>query len=66
VIFGRKQFLLLGYEKLEPVVFLEGKNSGLFLEDAKSLAIYASVLKVLDAQAMDPEQSRRLINSTLT
>ncbi|MFJ5987846.1 helix-turn-helix domain-containing protein [Lentzea sp. NPDC092896] len=59
-------FLQLDYEKLEPVVFLEGKNSGLFLEDVKSLAIYASVLKVLDAQAMDPEQSRLLINSMLT
>ncbi|GHH35593.1 transcriptional regulator [Lentzea cavernae] len=58
-------FLRLGYEKFEPVVFLEGKNSGLFLEDAKSLAIYASVLKVLDAQAMDPEQSMALINSIL-
>jgi transcriptional regulator with XRE-family HTH domain len=58
-------FLRLGYEKFEPVIFLEGKNSGLFLEDAKSLAVYASVLKVLDAQAMDPEQSMALINSIL-
>ncbi|MFJ8960222.1 Scr1 family TA system antitoxin-like transcriptional regulator [Lentzea sp. NPDC102401] len=59
-------FLKLGYEKLEPVIFLEGKNSGLFLEDAKSLAVYDSVLKALDSQAMDPEQSRQLINSMLT
>ncbi|MEV6716451.1 helix-turn-helix transcriptional regulator [Lentzea sp. NPDC051208] len=58
-------FLRLGYEKFEPAIFLEGKNSGLFLEDTKSLAIYASVLKALDAQALDPEQSRELINGIL-
>lgn len=58
-------FLRLSYAKYEPVIFLEGKNSGLFLEDPKSLAIYASVLTVLDAQALDPEQSRELIHSLL-
>ncbi|WP_439662397.1 helix-turn-helix domain-containing protein [Lentzea sp. HUAS TT2] len=58
-------FLQLSYEKFEPVVFLEGETSGLFLEDAKSLAAYSSVLKRLDAQALDPEQSRELINSIL-
>jgi hypothetical protein len=59
-------FLRLGYEKFEPVIFLEGETSGLFLEDAKSLTFYSSVLKKLDAQALDPEQSRRLINGLLT
>jgi transcriptional regulator with XRE-family HTH domain len=58
-------FLRLGYEKFEPVIFLEGETSGLFLEDTKSLAAYTSVLKRLDAQALDPEQSRELINDIL-
>ncbi|GLY48281.1 transcriptional regulator [Lentzea sp. NBRC 102530] len=58
-------FLRLSYEKFEPVIFLEGKNSGLFLDDPKSLAVYASVLKMLDAQALDPGQSWELINSLL-
>ncbi|SEP70317.1 Helix-turn-helix domain-containing protein [Lentzea xinjiangensis] len=58
-------FLRLGYEKFEPVIFLEGETSGLFLEDTKSLAVYSSVLKLLDVQALDPEQSKRLISSIL-
>ncbi|SDH54999.1 hypothetical protein SAMN05216553_12741 [Lentzea fradiae] len=59
-------FLRLGYEKYEPVVFLEGETSGLFIENKKSLTVYSTVLKRLDAQALDPEQSRRLITSLLT
>jgi hypothetical protein len=50
-------FLQLGYEKFEPVIFIEGKTSGLFLEDARSLAVYSSVLKLLDEQALNPEDS---------
>jgi hypothetical protein len=58
-------FLQLGYEKFEPVIFIEGKTSGLFLEDTRSLATYASVLKLLDDQALDPEESKELITSIL-
>lgn len=58
-------FLQLGYEKFEPVIFLEGKTSGLFLEDTKSLATYSSVLKLLDDQALGPEESKELITSIL-
>lgn len=59
-------FIRLGYEKFEPVVFLEGENSGLFLEDAATLAVYASVVKRLDDQALDPEESKELITGILT
>ncbi len=58
-------FIRLGYEKFEPVIFLEGENSGLFIEDTRSLSIYSAVLKRLDAQALDPEQSRKLITGIL-
>ncbi|NKE57773.1 helix-turn-helix domain-containing protein [Lentzea sp. PSKA42] len=58
-------FLQLGYEKFDPVIFLEGKTSGLFLEDTRSLAVYSSVLKLLDDQALDPEESNALITSIL-
>ncbi|MFD4641361.1 helix-turn-helix domain-containing protein [Lentzea sp. NPDC058436] len=58
-------FIRLGYEKFEPVVFLEGENSGLFLEDAASLAVYASVVKRLDDQALNPEESKELITDFL-
>ncbi|RAS62265.1 helix-turn-helix protein [Lentzea atacamensis] len=58
-------FMHLGYEKFEPVVYLEGENSSLFLEDKGSLATYAEVLRLLDRQALDAEQSKELINSIL-
>ncbi|MFI6101087.1 helix-turn-helix domain-containing protein [Lentzea sp. NPDC051213] len=56
-------FTQLGFEKFEPVVFIESENSGLFLEDKRSLASYAEVLKRLDRDALDAEQSRRLITT---
>jgi len=58
-------FLQLGYEKFEPVIFIESETSGLFLEDAKSLAVYSSLLTLLDDQALDPEQSKELITGIL-
>jgi hypothetical protein len=58
-------FMQLKYEKFEPVVYLESQNSCLFLEDKGSLETYTDVLKLLDQQAMDAEQSRELINSML-
>ncbi len=59
-------FTKLGYEKFEPVVYLESHNSNLFLEDKSSITVYDEVLKVLARQALDEEQSRRLITSLLT
>jgi transcriptional regulator with XRE-family HTH domain len=58
-------FLQLGYEKFDSVIFLEGETSGLFLEDTKSLAAYSSLLKLLDKQALNPEDSKELITSIL-
>jgi hypothetical protein len=58
-------FLQLGYEKFDPVIFIESKTSGLFLEDTRSLAVYSAVLKLLDQQALDPEDSKELITSIL-
>jgi len=59
-------FTQLSYEKFEPVVFIESENSGLFLEDRSSLASYAEVLKRLDQDALDAEESRRLITTLLS
>ncbi|SDG11907.1 Helix-turn-helix domain-containing protein [Lentzea fradiae] len=58
-------FMRLEYDKFEPVIYLEGESSSLFLEDKTSLAKYAEVLKLLDRQALDAEQSKELINSIL-
>ncbi|WP_082114498.1 helix-turn-helix domain-containing protein [Lentzea aerocolonigenes] len=59
-------FTKLGFEKFEPVVFVETHNLNLFLEDKGSIAVYDEVLKALDAQALDEEQSKELITSLLT
>jgi transcriptional regulator with XRE-family HTH domain len=58
-------FTQLSYYKFEPVVFIESQNSGLFLEDQESLACYAEVLKRLDQEALDAEQSARMITAML-
>lgn len=58
-------FMQLSYEKFEPVIYLEGENSSLFLEDKGSLATYAGVLMLLDRQALDTVQSKELITSIL-
>lgn len=56
-------FLQLRYEKFDPVIFIESKTSCLFLEDELSLDTYSSVLKLLDAQALDAEDSKELVKS---
>lgn len=56
-------FTQLRYEKFEPVIYVENHNTGLFLEDKGSLERYADVLKGLDRDALDAEQSRELIAS---
>jgi hypothetical protein len=58
-------FTQLSFDRYEPVIFIESQNSGLFLEDKGSLDSYAEVLKRLDQDALDAEQSRRLITSLL-
>lgn len=58
-------FLKLSYEKFDPVIFIESKNSGLFLEDKGSLTTYAKILKLLDQQALSAEDSKGLITSFL-
>ncbi|USX49874.1 DUF5753 domain-containing protein [Lentzea sp. HUAS12] len=58
-------FQQLSYAKYEPVVFTETENTSLFVEDKASLAKYAEVIKLLDLQALDAEESRGLITSIL-
>ncbi|MCG8924060.1 helix-turn-helix transcriptional regulator [Lentzea sp. CC55] len=59
-------FVRLDYDRFEPVVYVESHNTGLFLEDKASIDSYDDVLRGLDRDALDAEQSRRLINSMLS
>jgi hypothetical protein len=59
-------FTRLKYEKFEPVIFVEGGRTGLFLEDKDSLAYYDAVVEGLDRLALDEVQSRELITSIVS
>lgn len=59
-------FVQLTYEKFEPVIFVEGARTGLFLEDKDSLAYFDELLKALDQLALDAVESKELITSMLT
>ncbi|SDK97995.1 hypothetical protein SAMN04488074_108154 [Lentzea albidocapillata subsp. violacea] len=59
-------FTLIEYDSYEPVAYLDNYNAGLFLEDRGSLDTFTDALKGLDRDALDAEQSRRLINSMLS
>lgn len=58
-------FVLLNYEKFEPVVYIDGDHNSLFLEDKASIARYTRILEALDQQALSSEQSNELIYSLL-
>ena len=59
-------FMQLKFEKFEPVIFVEGVRTDIFLEDKDSLTYFDEVLKQLDQVALDEEQSRELITSILS
>ncbi|MFD4641702.1 Scr1 family TA system antitoxin-like transcriptional regulator [Lentzea sp. NPDC058436] len=59
-------FVQLSYEKFNPVIFVEGARTGLFLEDKDSVAYYDEVVEALDGLALDEEQSRELIINILS
>lgn len=62
---GAGSFVKLEYGKFAPAVWLESLGTGLFLEDKDSLSDYDEVLKLLDQQALDADQSQELITSLL-
>lgn len=59
-------FTRLRYEKFEPVIFVEGGRTGLFLEDKDSVSYYDAVIERLDQLALDEEESRALITSIVS
>jgi hypothetical protein len=54
-------FTFMKFDKLEPVVFIDAENHGVFLDDKDSATAYTNILKALDRTALDAEQSRELI-----
>lgn len=54
-------FTLMRFDKLDPVIFIDAENHGVFLDDKASAKAYTNILKALDRTALDAEQSRELI-----
>lgn len=59
-------FVQLQYAKFEPVIYVEGERTALFLEDKDSVSHYDDIVKALDRLALDEEQSRELITSIVS
>jgi transcriptional regulator with XRE-family HTH domain len=59
-------FTLMKFEKYEPVVFENGLNSALFLDDKASIGLYQDALKMMDRVALGREESRELITSIVS
>lgn len=58
-------FTMLTFEKYEPIAYVEGLNSALFLDDKASTSLYLKVLAALDRVALSEEDSRKLIDRVL-
>ncbi|NKE58191.1 helix-turn-helix domain-containing protein [Lentzea sp. PSKA42] len=56
-------FVKLDYAKFGSAVWIESLRTGLFLEDKESLSDYDDVVTVLDKQALDVDESKKLISS---
>lgn len=54
-------FILMKFSKLQPVVFVDAENYGVFLDDQASGEVYGKILSALDRTALDEEQSKELI-----
>lgn len=54
-------FMLLDFPRNKPVVHLEHKISGLFLEEPDQIAFYRREIDSLAAMALDPDRSAQLI-----
>jgi hypothetical protein len=54
-------FTFMKFAKLEPVVFIDAENHGVYLDDKDSVEAYSRILKSLDRSALDVEQSKELI-----
>lgn len=59
-------FTMMTFPKYEPLAYVEGLNTALFLDDKKSVSLYQEMLKKLDRVALSHEASRNLIDRILT
>lgn len=58
-------FVLMKFDGIGPVVHVENHTSSLFIEDKEPIQTYLSIVKALDAVALDAGESRRLITGII-
>lgn len=54
-------FELMRFNRIEPVIFLEGEKSNLIVERKDAADDYEEIVKALDRIALDKEDSRKLL-----
>jgi len=54
-------FIMLKFEKYEPIIYRGSMNSALFLDDKASTGLYQQVFDMMDSVALGREESRELI-----
>lgn len=59
-------FTFMKFAKLEPVVFIDAENHGVFLDDKDSAKAYTNILRSLDQTALDEEQSKELMERIIS
>jgi hypothetical protein len=59
-------FTLFRLPGIQPVVFVEGETSSLFVEERQAVEAHKKVLGSLAQVALDGEQSRRLITEIVS
>ncbi|GLZ28261.1 hypothetical protein Lesp02_04510 [Lentzea sp. NBRC 105346] len=59
-------FVVMNFEGLEPIVYLESPNTTLFLDDKASTAFYAKAVEALDHIALGEEESKEVIRNIVT
>jgi hypothetical protein len=56
-------YVLLNFAKAQPLVHLEHKRSGIFVDEPDDVEVFAQTTETLKATALDPDRSREFIIS---
>ncbi|WP_406688636.1 helix-turn-helix transcriptional regulator [Saccharopolyspora sp. ID03-671] len=58
-------FVVMEFVKARPIVFLEGRSSGAFIDEPEDVSLFDEAVKSLDAQAADPASSVEIVSGYL-
>jgi transcriptional regulator with XRE-family HTH domain len=58
-------FVLMEFVKSKPLVFLEGRSSGAFIDDADDVKLFFEAIENLESEASDPAASKEILTKYL-